>query len=183
MATWTFYPLFLGATVSIIALSRFAITQRANLKTRTLSELATTEEKLLVRFRNILLFCGPLFAITMFGFIVPRAPHPLPVFVLSLGIIIGEILAGAIPAHKGTRKIHESLAGLMGVSMLILPYVFWFSFEVGYRVGEAGLAIFMTILAVLLMSDTYRKNFVVNELLFIFASHISIVLAALAVRS
>lgn len=173
MPSWTFYPVFIGTTVSIIGLSHFGLTQRHNLKTRTLSELATTEEKLLLRFRNILLFCGPFFAVSMFAFIVPRAPHPAPTLVLSLGIITGEMLVGVIPARKNTRKIHESLAGLMAVTMLAMPYVLWFSLNGVYRLAETILAIFMTVLAGLLLSDTYRKNFVANELLFIFASHIS----------
>lgn len=181
--SWTFYPVFFGTAISIASLSHFAVTQRGNLKTRTLSELATTEQKLLVRFRNILLFCGSLFAISMFGFIVPRAPHALPVLVLGIGMMTGELLVGIIPAQNSTRRLHESLAALMGASMLILPFVFWYSFTGAYKLSEALLALSMLALLSLMASDTYRKNFVTYELAFIFLSHISIVVAALALRA
>jgi hypothetical protein len=182
--SWTFYPVFFGTAISIASLTHFAITQRGNLKTRTLSELAVTEQKLLVRFRNILLFCGSLFAISMFGFIVPRVPHPLPTLILSIAIITGELLAGVIPAHASKiGKLHEYLAALMGYSMLVLPYLLWFSFSGSYKLSEALLAVFMTVLGGLMLRDTYRRNFVAYELLFIFSSHISIVVAALALRA
>lgn len=180
---WTFYPVFFGTTISIIGLTHFAATQRGNLKTRTLSELAIIEEKIFARFRNVVLFCGSLFAISMFGFIVPHAPHPLPTLILSIGIITGVFLTAVVPAQKNTRKLHEGLAGLMGLSMLVWPFVFWYSFSGFYRLSEAILALSMVVLSGLLAIDTYRKNFVTYELVFIFSSHVSIVIAVLALRT
>jgi hypothetical protein len=182
MQNWMFYPVFLGTAISIISLSRFALTQRVHLRTRTLSELATIEQQLLVRFRNILVFCGILFAITMFGFITPRTSHQLLTFIGCLAVVAGVILSGLVPAHKNTIKIHEALAGMMAIGMLSLPYLFALSFGGGYARVELVFGVGMTLLALLMGIDRNKKYFVAFELLFIFSSHLSIAIGALALR-
>lgn len=177
-----FYSAFAGATISVFSLTRFAVSLRHKLRGRTISEVATLEQRSLSQFRLILLLCGILFAVTLFGFIVPNTPNKLLVFVASVAIIGGELLAGIIPAHKSTVKIHEALAGIMGLGMLAFPYIFWGDLTGMFKGLEAFLAIAMTLAVILMFTDRSKKLFVTYELSFIFASHISIVLAALALR-
>lgn len=72
MVIWTFYAAFLATLVSIVGLSRMAIKEHDKLQPRTLSELAAAQEPLLNHFRKILWVCGTLFAITVYGYLVPR---------------------------------------------------------------------------------------------------------------
>jgi hypothetical protein len=69
----TFYPVFVATIVSVGGRSRIAIKEHRSEHPRTLSALVAAKESLLLRFRNILLFCGVLFAVTVFGFIVPSS--------------------------------------------------------------------------------------------------------------
>lgn len=180
MLPWIFYPVFVGTLISVVSLTHLAVTQRANWHNRTLSELATTEPRLLRRFRNILLVCGSLFAITIFGFIVPNAPYTGATFVLGLVVIVSELLVGVVPAHKKTKRLHEGLGVLMGVGMLGMAYLFWFSLDGGFSYGQALLAGIMTCLVGLMLYGKNKSRFVVYELFFIFASHLSMASAALA---
>lgn len=177
-----FYPAFAGTIISTVSLTRFAINLRHKLDGRTISEVATLEQKSLNRFRFILLLCGSLFAISLFGFIIPKAPNKLLTFAVSLAIIGGELLAGLIPAHKNTVKVHEVLAGIMGIGMLMFPCLFWIAFTGIFKNIEGLLAVAMIIAAILMFTDKTKKSFATYELLFIFASHLSIVIVALALR-
>lgn len=65
----------------------------------------------------------------------------------------------------------------MGVGMLAMAYLFWLSLPRFVEL-EAVIAFAMTLSAILTLSD--RKHYILYELSFIFLSHISILVAALA---
>jgi hypothetical protein len=178
MTHWTFYPVFVATIVSIFGLTRLALRNHDPAYPRTLSQLAAAEQALLVRFRSILLFCGVLFATTVFGFIVPRVDYAWLVALFGALMIGGELLAAVVPARGNTVRVHSSAAQVMAIGMLGLPFLFWFGLPGVYSSLELALGLAMSLLAVLTLVD--KRRFVAYELVFIFASHFSILIAALA---
>jgi len=180
MPNWTFYPVFIGTIISVIGLSRIALMESGNNAPNTLSELAAAEDALLGRFRNILIICGVLFAITLFGFIAPQVGHVA--FVLFFGILMigGELLASVIPARGNTAGTHLFLSKIMAIGMLGLGILFSVSLPGVFLVLAVTLTIAMIAFGLLTLLD--KKHYLVYELAFIFASHFSVVVAALALK-
>lgn len=172
------YPAFLAAIISIIGLGRIAYAEHDRTQPRTLSELAAAQDHLLRKFQKILWLCGTLFAITMYGLLIPRTSYALPITLGWSLEYICEILAGFIPAHGNTLRLHDLLARGMSAGMLILAYAFCWSTDGAYASTEIGIAIAMSIAATLTFID--KKRFLLYELAFIFLSHISILVALLA---
>ncbi len=180
MSSWTFYPAFVGTAISVVGWLYFAQKEHVTHLPRTLSELAAEKPVALRYYRTILWICGPLFAITLFAFILPRAPYPLLIGSVSALVIIPEILIGFFPARHGKVTIHDVIAGLMGTAMISLAYVFAWTLLGVYSTIELWFAILMTILGVLCLVN--RKRYLFYELPLIFLSHFSILVAALALR-
>ncbi len=180
MHKWTFYPVFIATIVSVVGLSRLAIQEHASEDPLTLSALAAAEQSLLKHFRNILLFCGVLFGVTVFGFIVPRSSEVLLVTIFGALMIGGELLAGCIPARNNTLVIHNVLAQIMGAGMLGLAFTFWVSLEKPFSFIEAFFSLGMSLFGAMTLLD--KKRYIKYELAFIFTSHFSIVVAAIALR-
>lgn len=179
MLSWTFYPAFLGTVISVSGLSRIALLHD-NDHPHTLSELAAAEQHLLRQFRTILWTCGLLFAITMYWFIGPRVPHPFWIeaaWTVELG---GNWLAALIPARNKTLVVHNVLAQTMAVGMLALAYGFWWDLSGRAEVIELMLAVSITVFTLLTFLD--KRRFIVYEMLLIFFSHFSILVAAIALR-
>jgi hypothetical protein len=178
MQFWMSYPAFIGTTISIIGLSRLVFKEYVSELPGTLSELAAAEQSLLRHFRNTLLICDILFAITVFGFIAPRSSYPL--LVVSFGILMigGELLASLLPARDKTMVAHLVTAHIMALGMLGLVFTFWAGLDGFYSSLEMLLAFVMCAAALLTISD--KKHYLAYELTFIFASHFSVVVAAIA---
>jgi hypothetical protein len=179
MTNWTFYPIFIATLVSITGLTIIAARGHDKERPRTLSELAAAEQELFEHFRYVLLFCGALFAITVFGFIVPGVSHPILVVVFGTLMIGGEMLAAIIPARNKTTTIHNIMAQIMAVGMLGLACAFWASLQ-RHSIFEGALTLLMCGLAVSTLLD--KKRYLIYELGFIFSSHFSILVAAIALR-
>lgn len=180
MTSWTFYPAFIGTLISLMAWTYLAHKEHLSHMPRTLSELSAEKPEALRYYRTVLWVCGPLFAITMFGFIVPRVAHP---FILSIACaitILCEILIGIFPAERGRFTVHDVLAGIMGNSMIILGYLFAWNVAGVYRSLELVFAIVMSVLGFLCLMD--RKRYLFYELPCIFISHFSILVIAVALK-
>lgn len=175
---WTFYPAFLGTAISIIAWTYFARREHITHIPRTLSELAAERPDALRYYRVVLWICGPLIAVTAFGFILIRIDHPVIVGIALAVMVITEMLVGVFPAQRGRLTLHDIIAAAMGGSMIILAYLFALSLDGVYVYLELGFALCMTILAILCLSD--RKRYLFYELSLIYLSHFSILTAALA---
>lgn len=177
MNHWTFYPVFIATLISIVGLGRLAAREHNRDMPRNLSQLAAAEQRLLVRFRNILVICGVLFAITVFGFIVPRMTD---IWVAIFGglMIGGELLAGLIPARGKTVLLHNGLAQVMALGMFGLALLFWINLEGVYAWLELALLGSMVVMGILTLLD--RRRYIIYELGYIYLSHTSILVAAIA---
>lgn len=180
MLNWTFYPVLLGTLVSMFGLSQIAVQNRSAASPKSLSELVAAEEALLRRFRNILLLCGMLFGITVFGFIAPRSGNALPVTVFGILMIGGELIAAIVPAHGKTLVPHLVLAHAMAIGMLGLGVTFSIALTGMFAALAAVLTVGMVAFSALTFAD--KRHYMVYELAFIFSSHFSVVVAALALK-
>ncbi len=177
---WTFYPAFIGTFISIAAWTYLARKEHLSHLPRTLSELAAERPEALRYYRIVLWVCGPLFAITMFGFVLPRTTSTLIIGVTCAVIIAGEMLIGLFPARRGKMTIHDIIAGAMGAAMIALAYLFARDLHGMYMYTELSFALCMTLLGVLCLA--HRKRYLFYELPLIFLSHFSILAAAIALR-
>ncbi len=175
------YPAFIATAISMFELSRLTLVNHNKEQPRTLSALAVTEPKVLSRFRNILLLCGILFAITMFGFYAPFSNYVLPAIFFSGLMIGGEVTTAIVPASGKTVRLHRISAKVMALGMFGLAYLFYFDTTGTYAQVELYIALIMTLLVPLTFLD--KKRFVFYELAFIFLSHVSILIAVLAVSN
>lgn len=178
MTNWTAYAAFIATAISIVGLSRLAIQGHLKETPRTLSELAAAEQVLLVRFRNILIVCGLLFGVTVFGFLTPHSANAPLIALFGSLMIGGELLASLIPDRNKTKFIHAAMAQIMAVGMLGLAFLFWFGTKGTYYWIEMSLAILMCGLGALTWFD--KKNYIFYELGFIFCSHFTILIAVIA---
>jgi len=162
---------------SIFFLGRIAYNLHDVKKSRSLSELAVLESKTLRKFRQVLLMCGTLFAISIYLFIAPMLHNRLIAAAWSIEYI-GVIFVAMIPALGKTFKLHVTFAQVMGAGMLALTYVFYLSLPRFWNVIELIIGVFMTLFAIATYLD--RRHYIQHELAFIFLSHFTIVLAALS---
>ncbi|TAH33475.1 hypothetical protein EYC59_05080 [Candidatus Saccharibacteria bacterium] len=164
---------------SIIILTRIAVSTHSRTAPKSLSERAALEQTLLLRFRNTLLLCSTLFAVAVYFFIAPAAPYPW--FIVGAWTLeyVGVIIAAILPAKGKTFYPHVAAAQSMGAGMLLLAFAFWKNTTGVGSALELGLALAMTIFAVLIYTDKCRYIF--HELAFIYLSHFTIVLAALLI--
>lgn len=180
MTIWAFYPAFLATVISIAGWTYMAANEHNHASPRALSELGAARRETLAYFRTILWLCGGLFGITMYFFVIPRIEYR-PYHALAWSMtLIGEVLLGVYPAMGKTKRLHDILAMIMGAGMLAMAYLFWMSFSGITQHIELGIAVTMSILAVLTIRKF--KNFIMYELLFIFLSHISILVASAALK-
>jgi hypothetical protein len=176
--SWTLYPAFLATLISIFCLSRLAQNEYNRTIPQTLSELAAAEQSLLVRFRNILFVCGVLFAITVFGFIAVRAEQTGWIIVFGSLMVGGELLASLVPARDRLVTTHNVLAHIMAIGMLGLAVAFTIVLTGIFAVAEIVFVGLMGMFGVLSILD--KRRYIVYELAFIFSSHVSILIAAIA---
>lgn len=180
MPIWTFYPAFVGTFISVIAWTYLARKEHLSHVPRTLSELAAENPKALKYYRIVLWTCGPLFAITMFAFIVERVRHPLIIGIACALAIITETLIGLFPAQRGKVTTHDIIAGVMGAAMIASGYLFAWALKGSYAHVELVFAVCMNVLGVFCLIN--RKRYLFYELPLIYLSHFSVLVAALAVR-
>jgi hypothetical protein len=174
----TFYTAFLATVLSITSLSWIAVKEFDKRQPRTLSELAAAQEHLLNHFRRTLFICGTLFAVTVYGYLVPRISSSELLAATWTLTYVGNILAAVIPARDKTIKYHYLSAQAMAVGMLLMAYTFAISLTGVYGEIEVYISVAMSLLGIMTFVD--KSRFIVYELLFIFMSHISILVAALA---
>jgi hypothetical protein len=178
MPSWTFYPAFVGTFISVVAWTYLVRKEHLTHMPRTLSELAAEKPEALKYYRTVLWICGPLFAITMFAFVLPRISHPFIIGVACALTVISEMLIGFFPAQRGKITTHDVIAGLMGISMIATAYLFAWSLTGAYANIEFTFALCMSVLGLLCLLD--RKRYLFYELPLIFIAHFSILIAALA---
>lgn len=169
---------FLATIISIAGHTRTVLKYHDRENPISLSELAAAQETLLNRFWVILWTCGTLFAVTVYLFIVPRISHAAFVAVAWSVTYVGNLVAAIIPARDRTFKYHNLAAQLMGLGMVTLAYSFWFNLGGMASIVEMVISLVMSALGILTFID--KKHFVFYGLAFVFLSHISIVIAAVA---
>ena len=167
------------ATVgSMIELTKIATRNHNTLNPKPLSELAAAEARILDRFRGVLIACGALFSLSIYGFIGPQLPHGLPIVLAWTWTFLNILLVAILPMRGRTYRVHIIAAQLMGLGMLIMAYIFWKSIEGVYADVELIIALAMTILA----ASTYvdARRYIVYELAFIYFFNFTIVTAVLS---
>jgi hypothetical protein len=180
MSQWAFYPVIGGTIISICSLSYLAWKEHVVENPRTLSQLAADKHHILRYFRLTLLTCGPLFAVTTYGFILPVFKYRLALVVTSALMFVPELLVAIFPARGKTKTLHDSLGTIMGFGMFSLAITFAAGLRSGYRYIEIVLICLMAAVAIGTLID--KKRYLLYELPFIYLSHISIVIAALAIK-
>lgn len=178
---WTFYPALIGTFLSVTGLSYLAWREHKPTHPLTLSQLAAKSRELQLYFRIVLWVCGTLFAITVFFFINPRLANSVLQTIAFVLVFVPELLLGFFHA-KGDIELllHDVLSRVMGFGMWATALMFTINLSGTYSQIEAFLTVILSILAILTIVD--RKKFLLYELPFIFTSHVSILVAALAVR-
>ena len=143
----------------------------------TLSELAARKRESVRYFRLILWVCGPLFGLTAVLFIAPRLQLPVLTALLIL-MVAFEMLVGVFPpTDKKQKIIHEIIAYAMAVTMLAAAVMFALSLP-RFTLAEWLLVGLMLVCAA--AAFLRRGAFIFYELGFIFMSHLTLVIAVLA---
>lgn len=174
---WAVLVSLLATIISIATLTFLAYKEHDRNRPRTLSELAAAQDHLLRRFRIILWLCGTLFAVVMYGYVIPKSALPMPLFIAWSIVIIGEFLVSFLPAKEKTQHAHEISAQCMAFGMAAAALVFLADLTGAYWVIGVSIAFSMALLAAATFVDPRR--FIFYELLFLYLSHASIVLTAL----
>lgn len=177
---FAFYTAFIGTIGSIIGHSYIALSRHDQQNPKSLSELAAAESKLLRQFRWTALINSTLLAITVYFFIAPRNGDGLAQSVAWSIEYLGGILMLIFPAKERLLALHEACAlamaiGMFALACLFLPALDGFYFTLGLLcIGM------MTIFGIAAIID--KKRIIGHELIFIYTSHITICIAAFALR-
>jgi hypothetical protein len=94
-------------------------------------------------------------------------------------MIGGELLASLLPARNKTLHMHNVLAQIMAIGMLGLVLLFSLRLH-QYQFIEVTLLVIMCTMALLTFAD--KKRYIVYEMTYIFSSHLTILIAAIALR-
>jgi hypothetical protein len=174
------FPAFTAAILSIIGLSYLAWKEHERGTPRTLSELAALKPNRLWYFRIVLWLCGSLFAVTMYGYIVPHIRlGGLQAAAWSL-TYFPELILGVFPAKGNTIRFHTFMAYLMAFGMLSSAILFAVALFGNFALIESLISGIMVVLSILTITD--KRHFIFYELPFIFFAHGSILVAAYALR-
>ena len=174
-----FYSAFLGTFLSMTLLTYLVWKEHNPELPRTLSQLAAQNRKLVNWFRTVLWVCGTLFAITMFWHVIPGVRYHTAQLIAWSIYYACELLLALFPARGTIEKLlHNFFSYTMGIAMLVTAFLFTFNLTGCYRSIEIGITAIMTILAALTYFD--KKRFIFYELPFIYLSHLSILVAAVA---
>ena len=178
MTNLAFVSAILGMAISLSALTNLLVKNHDKLNPKSLSELAAAEDKLLRQFRVGLFICGSLFAISMYFLVLPRMDEPIPLLTVYSISYLSILLAALLPARSTTLKFHIFAGRIMGISMLMLSYLFAYGVHGVFGRIEILLAIFMTSLAAVTYMD--KKHFAYYEIAYLGLNHLTIVIACIS---
>jgi len=178
MAIWALCTAVLATAISMVFLTHIAVRWHDKHAPRTLSEVAADQEQLLWHFRKVLWLCGSLFAVAVYGFLVPRVGHGWLLFGAWTVTYLGNLLLAVVPARGKTFWAHHILAQSMATGMLAMAFLFWVNLHGWYVAVEGCVAVVMSLMAALTFLD--KARYIIYELAFLYLSHFSIVIAVLA---
>jgi len=142
--------------ISLTSLARREYDAR---RPRTLSELAAAKPATLHRFRIILWGCDLLFALTVFGYLMPHLAQPVAILLFGGLMIGGELFVAIVPARRRTLQLHETIARIMAAGMLGLAYTFFVVCSGLAATVEMLLAGIMSLLAIMALINRSRFCF------------------------
>lgn len=147
--------------------------------TRTLSEIAASDNAKLLFFRLGILLSASLFTATVIQFITPRVKFGELQALAYLANFTSVVLLTLVPARGAQAKtIHTFFAYSMAASMLISGVLFSVNTTGVYRTMEIAVSTLLVLSGLLTALD--HKRFVWHELAFIHLSHTTVLVAALA---
>jgi len=173
------YPAFIGTILSVTCLSYLALHEHDHGNPRPLSELGASDRRNLAYFRTVLVVCGTLFAVTMFGFLIPKVQYSLYLLIAWIVYYGDELLLAVIPA-RGTweYRLHNIFAYAMAAGMLATAFIFILSLHGIAAILEVTGMCAMVAAGIMTFLD--RQRYIIYELAFIYTSHLTIVIAAAA---
>lgn len=129
-------------------------------------------------FRGVLVLCGTLFAISMYGFVIPRIKLSGLQAISWTLTYLPELALAWLPAKDRTLRWHNFCGLVMGSGMLGSAFLFALTLGGAYGTICGVLTGVMMALAIGTFIDTNR--FIFYELPFIFLAHCSVLVAVLA---
>jgi hypothetical protein len=178
----TFYSAFVATALSVVGLTYLAWKKHTGEQPLPISQLGASSMRTLIYFRAILWTCGTLFSVSVYFFIAQRISHSAVVLAAWTPTFLCELALGIFPARKGTVLIlHNASAFIMACGFIALAVLFSLFLGRTYSMIEFGLVILMLALDALAVVY-YKTRFIFYELPSIFLSHVSILVAVLALR-
>jgi hypothetical protein len=181
MLPLSFYAAFVGTIISVVGWAYLARKKHNHDQPLPLSYLFISSRRALIFSRVMLWVCGLLFAITLYFFIAPRIPHGSYVLISWSIALLCEVMVGIFPASGKTEPLHNIIAFIMGFGFLVLAVVFSLNLSGLYSTTESILTAAMVVLGALGVIY-YKTRFLFFELPYIWVSHITVLVAALALR-
>jgi hypothetical protein len=180
MKEWSYYPAFLGMTVSLVGLSYFALKHYTIEKPFSLSDFATTDKDAMRLFRIIVIPGTSLFALSVFFYILPRVTNVSLIAVVSAITLLSGILLALIPANAGKKlSLHGWSATIMSLSSLAL--VFIFSNQLTDWRSELLLSFGLIMILLIVFALRYPKKFLYFELPFIWLCNLSVLITVMTI--
>lgn len=174
-----FYTAFIGMLISLFTVAILVHRGRHIQNTRTLSEIAASDDKKLLFFRWGIITSASLFTLTVTWFITPRVKFGGLQEIAYLANFISVVLLTLVPARGVRAKtVHTLFAYSMAASMLVSAFLFCVNTTGIYRTVEIIVSILLVLSGLLTVLD--HKRFVWHELTFIHLSHTTVLLATLA---
>jgi hypothetical protein len=181
MPPFVFSAAFLGTFLSVTFLSFLAYREHNPESPRSFSKLVAEKRRLVNWFRVASAVCPTLCAVTLYALVVPNVRHASALFVSWTIFYVSELLLAIFPERGAIEKqLHSFFAYTMGAALIVSALIFIFALDDSYKFIEVGITMVMLSLATLTQLD--RKRFIFYELGFIYSSHVSLLVAAVAVK-
>lgn len=122
-----------------------------------------------------------LCSVTLYALIVPNVRYASALFVSWTIFYVSELLLAIFP-ERGTieKQLHSLFACTMGAALLVSAFIFILALDGGYKFIEIGIILVMLSLAAFISWIEAALFF--YELGFIYSSHVSLLVAAVAVK-
>lgn len=169
----------IGIILSSVGITVLAKREYHIEKKPTLSELAARDGKTLRKFRIILWICVPLISIMMYSLVIPGLSNGLWLFLFYTLIASCEVFLALLPASGRTRWKHDVFAWGMALGMIVITPAFALMLTGVCALLES--LIFGAMIMLSFLGIKYYERFIFFQLPYIFLSHMSILVAAIAV--
>jgi hypothetical protein len=179
MNEWALYPVFVATGLSVLGWAYYIRREHDAAHPVELSKFAVRNRANTVYYRTFMWLCPLLFAVTGLWYVWPSLRSPFVVLLWLLSCVFCMLAGVFLPRGGWRERLHDMFAYGMGLAMLALAFGAAWSIP-RFSVLAWLVALAMAVIAI--VGPHRRSQYIFYEVAFIYLSHFTMILIALAVK-